>query len=148
MEHTATYGLTQWDGTDRIQMADFNSDNLKLEQALTTLAAQAGNCRIAAGSYTGTGTYGSGNKNTLTFDFVPMAVILDTHTVSGYNSVPQYYILFQGCTEGFSFGHNDHLTVAWSGRTVTWYFGKSDSSGAKYQFNTKGQTYHYIVIGT
>lgn len=42
MEHTATYGLTQWSKSDRIQMEDFNSDNLKLEQALAGLAGQ--NC--------------------------------------------------------------------------------------------------------
>lgn len=111
------------------------------------LGQLGGGVQIVTGSYVGTGTYGTNNRNSLTFSFVPKMVWLDILTVSGFNSVPQYYILFQGCTEGFSFGHNDHLTVAWSGRTVTWYFGKSDSSGAKYQFNTKGQTYHYMAIG-
>lgn len=34
MKHTPTYNLTQWELTDRIQMDNFNADNLKLEAAL------------------------------------------------------------------------------------------------------------------
>lgn len=36
-------------------VADFNADNLKIDSAL----AQKGNCRIATGSYVGTGEYGT-----------------------------------------------------------------------------------------
>ena len=38
MQHTTNYALTQWEPTDRILMQDFNSDNTKLEAALSALA--------------------------------------------------------------------------------------------------------------
>lgn len=38
MQHTSQYQLNQWARTDRIQMEDFNTDNLKIEQALAALA--------------------------------------------------------------------------------------------------------------
>lgn len=38
MQHTSQYQLNQWAKTDRIQMEDFNTDNLKIEQALAALA--------------------------------------------------------------------------------------------------------------
>lgn len=34
MQQTEHYGLNQWELTDRIQMADFNADNLKIAAAL------------------------------------------------------------------------------------------------------------------
>lgn len=38
MQHTTNYALSQWEPTDRILMQDFNSDNAKLEAALSALA--------------------------------------------------------------------------------------------------------------
>lgn len=38
MQHTSQYQLNQWARTDRIQMEDFSTDNLKIEQALAALA--------------------------------------------------------------------------------------------------------------
>jgi len=40
MKKTINYQLNQWEMTDRIQMADFNSDNQKIEAALHGLAGQ------------------------------------------------------------------------------------------------------------
>lgn len=37
MEQTANYGLNQWNKSDRIQMEDFNADNVKTDQALAAL---------------------------------------------------------------------------------------------------------------
>ena len=51
MEQTSKYGLSQWDAADRILREDFNADNAKIEAAL----ANAGNCKVATGSYVGTG---------------------------------------------------------------------------------------------
>ena len=35
MQQTANYQLNQWDGEDRIMRVDFNSDNAKIEAALS-----------------------------------------------------------------------------------------------------------------
>ncbi|WP_298019509.1 hypothetical protein [uncultured Dysosmobacter sp.] len=40
MQQTEHYQLNQWEREDRIQMADFNSDNQKIEAALTAQAAE------------------------------------------------------------------------------------------------------------
>lgn len=37
MQHTASYGLSQWDSDDRILRTDFNSDNAKIDAALAAL---------------------------------------------------------------------------------------------------------------
>ena len=70
MEQTNNYGLSQWDAEDRILREDFNADNAKIEAAL------AAGVKIATGSYTGDGTYGSDHPNTLTFPFTPKVVFL------------------------------------------------------------------------
>ena len=42
MNQTANYQLSQWETTDRILMADFNSDNAKIDGALKGLADRTG----------------------------------------------------------------------------------------------------------
>ena len=61
MKSTANLGLNLYEAADYVLHDSFNSDNQKIDAAL----AAAGNCRVAAGSYTGTGTYG---QNTLLTD--------------------------------------------------------------------------------
>ena len=39
--HTSNYGLSQWLGTDSFSRLDFNSDNLKIDTALGTIANMA-----------------------------------------------------------------------------------------------------------
>ena len=52
VEHTTNYQLSQWETTDRILMADFNSDNAKLDAALAAhdaaLASKADATDVAA----------------------------------------------------------------------------------------------------
>ena len=87
MNRTSSYNLCQWEETDRVRRTDFNEDNVKIDQALGALRdgkaeaaalsalsvamAGKGNCRVAAGSYTGSGTFGENSPNTLTFPFKP-----------------------------------------------------------------------------
>ena len=90
MNQTQNYQLSQWESTDRILMSDFNSDNAKIDAALKANAdsiaavedelAVRGNCRIVFGSYTGTGTNGSGSPTTLTFDQMPILVLVQDPT--------------------------------------------------------------------
>ena len=46
--------------------------------------------KIQTGSYIGTGTYGSNNPNTLTFDFEPKLLIV-SGAVNGHTSTKQVY---------------------------------------------------------
>lgn len=95
--------------------------------------------KIETGSYVGTGTYGSGNKNTLTLSFAPLLLFI-TKTGTGDHYVNSGYIL---CRNGGHSGQNGNIESAVNGNTVTWYSGIS----AQVQLNTSGTTYAYIAIG-
>ncbi len=99
MTKTANYNLNQWDATDPIDRKDFNSDNAAIDAALgelSTTVAQAmaalgtggHNCRIAWGSYTGTGQSGHANNgNTPTgivTGFKPVALYIRPGTGGAY----------------------------------------------------------------
>ena len=85
------------------------------------------------GTYVGTGTYGSSNRNSLTFDFVPRVVIVmrsDKTTTSSLNGTLVYI------------GQPGSVFRV-EGKTFYWYSG-SDASG---QCNESGQTYYYFAMG-
>ena len=148
MNKTANFQLTQWEKTDRIQMEDFNSDNAKIDTALKsnadkaaalqTALASCGNCKIEVKTYTGTGTYGSSNPNTLTFSAAPLLVLLG----GGQGLIMG---LLPGCTVAkTSFEEIGYTcSVDWNGSSVTWY--TPDGTGTA-QFNVKNNIYYAIAF--
>ena len=117
-----------------------------------TALGQLGNkVQIATGSYTGTGTYGAGNPNSLTFDFEPKVLF-----VVG-NNKPTYYgatFLCFGYTDNFSdtngYAYPYNLVdraqkefARMSGKTLEWY----STSNSYQQLNDSGIAYKYIAIG-
>ena len=176
MNYAENYQLNQWESADRVLRTDFNEDNQTVDAAIKAaenytgvveaLANQAksaaahaqaaadlaqatadGGVKIAVGSYTGNGAYGSAHPNSLTFTFKPQIIFLDTQTLSQFNSIPEYYLLLRDAPALAAPGYSGHNTVTWKDTSVSWYFGKQESSAAAYQFNSKGKTYHYIAIG-
>lgn len=123
-----------------------------------TALGQLGNkVQIATGSYTGTGTYGSGNPNILTFEFEPKLVIV----WSAYQSSENYglkpesnssawgnsFIYTKGqCRTNIYYNntiYSNELSVV--GNTFSWY---TKSNNAPYgQLNQYGVTYEYFAIG-
>lgn len=109
-----------------------------------TALGQLGNkVQVATGSYTGTGTYGSSNKNSLTFDFVPNVIFVQGSTNNtggwimpnaGYGSA---LYAINNCTIY-------HLNVSVSGTTVSWY--RNNANNDHDQLNVSGDTYHYIAF--
>lgn len=98
--------------------------------------------RIATGSYTGTGTYGSSNPNSLTFSFPPEFLVVSP------NQEPYRLFLVRGMTKSNTSptgGSNGNVAVAWDGSTVSWY---GDSNGEAYlQLNARSNPYFYFAIG-
>ena len=92
--------------------------------------------RIATGSYTGTGTYGPSNPNSLTFGFVPKLVVVRATGGDGGHS----WII--GCNHGKG-GNDAWVTITWNSNTVAWYH----NSSADYQLNASGTKYYYLAIG-
>ena len=139
MNYTQNYQLPQWAETDRIMMEDFNDAFAKVEE-------HCGNCRIAAGSYVGTGEYGEAHPCSLTFDFPPLILWLDVTNQFGSGA---HMVWFRGQTAAEYPGNvNADFTITWEGNTVSWYQTySSGDSGPAYQLNVEGTEYHYIVAG-
>lgn len=101
--------------------------------------------RIETGSYAGTGSSGSSHKNTLTFGFVPAAVIITEVSLSSFYPGN---VLINGQTESSGIGSlnnvGDYYSMAlnWTGKTVSWYAGEAGK-----QLNKSGATYRYFAIG-
>ena len=146
--HTPNFNLCQWEAGDKVLRSDFNADNQKIDAALAGLQQSKGNCRIATGSYIGTGEFGEEHPNTIQLPFPAQMVLLDVSTLNRYNSAPEHYILYRQCQYfggmGTSIGSN---VLSWSDTAVSWYYGTYDKDGAKIQFNENNKIYHYIIIG-
>ena len=105
MTHTTNFNLSQWAKSDRIQMADFNADNVKLDSALSAC------CQFYTMSYTGDGAA----TKTFTFPHKPLAIFL-----TGGNTV-RLAIALQGCDRAQGFKSSDGAAplIAWNGSTAT-----------------------------
>ena len=130
---TTNFGLSQWQSTDPIRVADFNADNQKLD---TALAARA---QLATGSYTGTGKFGSANPNTLTFPFEPKFVFVT-------RGMGTFLLAVRGCekwkTSPLDNGSYSLVEIQWSGKKISWY---SDRQ-ADYQLNSEKSQYYYVAF--
>lgn len=116
----------------------FGEHNIDL--AKTMLGAS--NIKIATGSYTGTGTYGVDNKNSLTFDFEPKLVILSSPSTYGgaviwYSGVEMMVAIPIGTSSGYQ------IQFEQDGKTLKWY----QVGEAAYQLNTIYRKYPWIAIG-
>lgn len=132
---------------DQPTMQAFNE---KFEQAIQQ--ALADGVKIEVGSYVGTGTYGSANKNSLTFGFEPKFVYIAPQTPSINTNAfrPHVWFWVKGC--GFMFNNASHgsssdveltyCAVTQADKTLAWY----NSNGVQSQANKAG-TYNYIAIG-
>lgn len=126
--------------------------------ALNSLIAnlQKSKPNIAAGSYTGTGTYGSANKKTLTFDFSPKIVIVNMSgysTSSGNSAYLCQLIAIRGMTQATTYNSNNYdntygagADITWGENSISWYCSGS-SYGEQGQLNISGNKYYYVAFG-
>lgn len=100
---------------------------------------------IETGSYVGTGTYGSSNPNSLTFEFEPKLVI-----IGGRGTYIDFYFWDNASGMNGANPYAGDLTVTVSGKTMSWYHG-SDVGGQLNNNVIPGAStpaiYHYIAIG-
>ena len=145
MNETSNFHLPQFEASDRIHHDDFNAAFEKIDTAV----AAKGNCRIAYGSYTGSGQYGSSHPNTLDLGFEPKLVIV-AEASSGL--APYGYSTYWSCSFIWTPGM-DYVFVATNGTgwcsvaatesTLTWYSTESDA----HQLNLENTSYFYIALG-
>lgn len=105
-----------------------------------------GNTRIAYGSYNGTGQFGESHKNSLSFDFTPVAVFVGAPGNTSDTAFPG--ALFRGMNQGhsdysYSEGWDTQLHLTWQARGVSWY----STSDQYHQMNASGYTYYYVALG-
>lgn len=148
MQQTSKYQFKLIEGTDDFSPGPLN-DNMEMveeqfeaveeefSEVMTNLGSGGNTARIIYGSYVGTGTYGAGNPNTLTFDFRPLLLIWGDPVYDQYTTVV--------CMRGRDNqpGPNGRIATIWGNNSVSWYH----SSSAQEQANSDGITYHYVAIG-
>lgn len=162
METTTNYKLPQWVKADQIKMDDFNGAFGKIDTALKANADAAAGaasaervtaleqkwergkvCRVAWGSYTGTGTYGKDHPTTLSCDFTP--VMLAVYNRDSNNITPVF--AFREMTE-FGYSSSGGINaITWGERGVSWYVTSGNTMSTNYQMNASGKAYHYLIIG-
>lgn len=98
--------------------------------------------KVATGTYVGTGTFGVGNKNTLTFDFEPQSITIYHPTVgeSGGSPWGRDVTVGRSHTAGSSV---KLVTLEWTGNNLSWY-----GESASFQLNTAGIVHRFVAIGT
>ena len=112
--------------------------------------------QIETGSYTGTGTYGKSNPNSLTFGFEPNILIV-TGVGGSATKYQDIGFFIRNAERSFGTGagqlsiyYNGGLdssanVVTWNGKTVSWY-SPSASNQASIQLNNR-RTYNYVAFG-
>ena len=120
--------------------------------SLSALAAQVaanGGCRIATGSYVGTGTGGQSNPTSITVGFSPKVVIVGN--TSPVNTEFWFLIMvnpLDHSVEGLPSFRSDtrDIFVSWTGSGVSWY-ANSKFNPQFVQLNEAGITYQWIAWG-
>lgn len=150
MQQTSKYQFNLVDATDDFSPDPLNQNAQKTETLIagvendladlvTEVGAGGHTCRIAFGSYQGSGTYGAGSPNSLSFDFYPVLVMLQGVGMQNNG------IMVRGSNMGTSTwsGGGGPLTAAWTNSSVSWY----SEDGASFQNNISGITYFYAAVG-
>lgn len=111
-------------------------------------------CLVETGSYVGTGTYGSDNKNSLTFGGVPkMLVIMSVASVKANNNIDYGQMIYLTGMSGQVVAISGNsptsetttVLLSVSGNTISWYDEGSYAS-AETQLNGSGTTYYYVAL--
>lgn len=110
-----------------------------MSEALDKLAPlMISGARIATGSYTGTGTYGADNPNTLTLPFEPKVLIVSAMMDAQTGHTAWIY----GDSVG-AVNSSYAVILSWDNNTVSWY----SPNSASYQLNGNALSYQYVAIG-
>lgn len=146
MIKTEHYNLNLLENSDPVRVEPFNENAQMLEQALDNFAFTMGNCRVATGTYVGTGVYGQSNPNRLEFDFTPVLVIISSDVIAtDENSIVPFVRGLSGSfirSDSSNSGCAPIYITAWEDYALSFY-----SSTEYRQLNLANVTYSYIVFG-
>ena len=132
---------------------------------LASLLAGQGLTKIQTLTYTGTGTHGVNNPNTLTFNFQPKLVIIFNGGGTNddewdWDETASLTILSSSKSDGLTMADSGFsnvgvrmgwLKVTWTGNSVSWYINRVNASGtedySRFQSNVSQITYAVIAFG-
>lgn len=102
---------------------------------------------IETGSYVGTGTYGSGNPNTLTFGFEPKFVHIQSYSIGNADGTGYGFAFFLSGTRGFTIGPSSSndlylLNAKFNKNILSWY-----QNNEYAQLNEKKVKYFFAALG-
>ena len=133
--------------------------------SLAALATALGAGRVQSGSYTGTGTYGSGSPKSITCGFAPKIFFITNYPFLAASAsymggnVAATFAMDAVTTSGYQFFNHDsygvvrksYVSKTSDGKTIKFYSTWSDSgtteNSSAGQFNTSGTKYYWIAIG-
>lgn len=139
----------------KVEVAKVNTEVDALEKSVNGLSSQVtnlnntvntlptSNLKLATGSYVGTGKYGTNDKTSITFDFVPKVVFISTESPVYPVAVTWVY----GITKTSMKPNNSGdaavgIFFELSGNTLSWY----GLNGASWQLNNV-ERYYWVAIG-
>lgn len=151
MQQTSKYQFNLIEPEDKFLPTPLNQNMEKVEAIISQevgvlqegLGSGGYTARIAWGSYTGNGTYGAANANSLTFDFCPVLVFIVRATNSREVIFVREKTQYSAGLGGASVFYN---TSTWEGHTLSWY-ASSGSSATADQMNEADQIYFWVAIG-
>ena len=139
----ASSGMASGDYVGLLDASATTGKKATLANLAAYLATLMGGAKIAVGTYTGAGTYGSSSKNTLSFEFEPKLVFVSNGRPKANG--PHYTGIFINGEEYSLVASNATGTTVintWSGNNLSWYNGDS----ATQQLN-ESRKYYYVAIG-
>ena len=132
--------------SDTLVSSENELDDLS-DEISTAISQISGKANVATGSYVGTGTYGSNNPCTLTFDFVPQVIFINPQGNESYRinpiTRPIQYIYGLEYQTNSSYQTAFRVSLSYNETTVSWY----STDNASRQQNYSNTTYYYIAIG-
>lgn len=118
-----------------------NRDPVSSLQAANKQYVDKNDIKMNTGQYTGTGTYGEGNKNVLTFDDEPWLVIVSPLFQSSENKdiifINPQTLVYSNDIKLASYP----IYLTWTENSVSWYCNKSEA----YQMNSNSN-YVYVAF--
>lgn len=105
--------------------------------------ANGGGANVVPGTYTGNGTYGASNPNTLTFASAPKFLFVVPTSIEDSGVIQQFLGIVNGTTMFYTDTTNSSKNfITWSGNTVSWYCVASSVR----QLNKSDHVYRYVAI--
>ena len=149
MQQTTKYQFNLVDATDDFSPEPLNQNAQKTEtliagletdlaEVIANLGSGGHNCRLAFGTYQGTGQYGQNHPNTIQVGFTPVLFFLDC-----LEQRKEHLIMVLRPMDDAGSLETYNIPFTWLDNGVRWYCAEGDGQ----QRNDSQNTYAYLLLG-